>query len=563
MRERIIPGVSVSVVKEVVPPQLAPSGVLGLIGLTEKTPEGTERASSMSRFVEVFGRGSAFSMPEARQALANGVFELVVCPVENGLAAKVAIGASSPLQAEVPATTKNKAAFSLIAKAAGDSVEALEVDVKAADAGFDVSVTAAANPTESYAGLSMDPDSENYVEAVLSASKWLMVAEVGDKGLTPKAGKYTFTRSPAIEDALTLTARSPGIWANGLKVQVTPRTTAEGIAVFDLSIQRPGSADPELHRNLSLDPHLDSRDVVNVLKANSDLALAKVKADAQKAGISPVHKAGDDAVKLAGGKEAAAPDYLKAIEKLKDEPDVDMVLAAVQDFSNLPKVIKIYGAVISHCQLMAEDSKGRIGFGQLAQDMKPGPAKEMVGNLVSDRFVLVAPNGVAGAMAGRVGGLSYFQSPTFKNVGGLGAFASRLTVEDQRALLKAYVVPVVKERGRGIIVLRGLTTDGDQINVRRVADRAVRGVKMIGDLFIGRLNTEDGRNALKQKLVEFLTQMERDSAIVPSTDGTDPAFKVDVYSSQADFAKGIVRVDMAVRPVRAIDYIYATVLVQV
>ena len=50
---------------------------------------------------------------------------------------------------------------------------------------------------------------------------------------------------------------------------------------------------------------------------------------------------------------------------------------------------------------------------------------------------------------------------------------------------------------------------------------------------------------------------------MPSTDGKDPAFKVDVYSSQEDFAKGIVRVDMAVRPVRAIDYIYATVLVQV
>lgn len=88
-------------------------------------------------------------------------------------------------------------------------------------------------------------------------------------------------------------------------------------------------------------------------------------------------------------------------------------------------------------------------------------------------------------------------------------------------------------------------------------------MKLIGDLFIGRLNTEDGRNALKQKLLEFLTQMEKDNALVPSTDGTDPAFKVDVHSSQADFAKGIVRVDMAVRPVRAIDYIYATILVQV
>ena len=98
---------------------------------------------------------------------------------------------------------------------------------------------------------------------------------------------------------------------------------------------------------------------------------------------------------------------------------------------------------------------------------------------------------------------------------------------------------------------------------RRVADRAVRGVKMIGDLFIGRLNNADGRSALKQKLCEFFLQMEKEGAIVPNTDGTDPAFKVNVYSSQADFAMGIVRVDMAVRPVRAIDYIYATIQVQV
>ena len=57
-------------------------------------------------------------------------------------------------------------------------------------------------------------------------------------------------------------------------------------------------------------------------------------------------------------------------------------------------------------------------------------------------------------------------------------------------------------------------------------------------------------------------QMERDGALVPSMDGKDPAFTVNVYSTQADFANGIVRIDIAVRPVRAIDYIYATILVK-
>ena len=59
-----------------------------------------------------------------------------------------------------------------------------------------------------------------------------------------------------------------------------------------------------------------------------------------------------------------------------------------------------------------------------------------------------------------------------------------------------------------------------------------------------------------------LTRMERAGALVPSTDGTDPAFIVDVYSTQQDFAQGIVRIDIAVRPVRAIDYIYATIRVK-
>ena len=56
--------------------------------------------------------------------------------------------------------------------------------------------------------------------------------------------------------------------------------------------------------------------------------------------------------------------------------------------------------------------------------------------------------------------------------------------------------------------------------------------------------------------------MGREEAIVPSTDGKEPAFLVDVYSSQMDFAQGIVRVDLVLRPVRAIDYIYATITVQ-
>ena len=468
----IVPGVEVKVVKDVLTPQLAPSGVLGLVAVTESQPSsGVGRAASWNSFAESFGAASAFSAPEAMQALANGVFELVVCAVDS--AATIA------------------------------------------------------------ASIDIPPDTGT--------------------------GK-----------AFTLTARAGGPWANGLVVTVEPRviqtTKADGTAdtpikVFDLTVQRPGGSDVETFRNLSMDP-TNARYVGTVLNLQSQIVTAS---DIDKKAKAP--KASDDKAPyaLAGGKDAGRADYQKALDKLVNESDVDMVLVSVQDLGNLTRLSQIYADMVAHCERMSTRSQGRIGFagvpGRTEAEIRSN-GTTLVNSLVSDRLMLVAPFSTVGAVAGMVGSLDYFQSPTFKRLA-LGGVSPAIGVEAQQELLQQNVVPIVTQRGRGVIVVRGLTTDGDQVSVRRVADRAVRGVKNIGEQFIGRLNNELGRGALKQNLIGFLVQMEKDGAIVPSTDGKDPAFKVNVYSSQADFSQGIVRVDMAVRPVRAIDYIYATVLVQV
>jgi hypothetical protein len=349
---------------------------------------------------------------------------------------------------------------------------------------------------------------------------------------------------------IQLTARAPGPWANNLEAVATVRDAAR--KTFDLTL-RSDDQDLEVHRGLSLDPSARERFVETALHSAS----ARVTAKLSDGGVS------SDKYLLQGGVDATAEQYKEAIDRLASEPDVDLVLAAVQDFQNLDKLADIYGAVVSHCNNMADACQGRIGIGQVAPGCKPREAQSaLASKLISDRFMLLAPHGVAGATAGMLGNLTYFFSPTFKNVSGLSALNLRMDVEAQKDFLRGNVVPVVNDRSKGIIVLRGLTTDGDQVNVRRTADRAVRGVKMIGDQFIGRLNNADGRSALKEKLVEFFLQLQKDGAIVPSTDGKDPAFKVSVSSSQTDFALGIVRVEVAVRPVRAIDYIYATIQVQ-
>ncbi|MFC1747186.1 phage tail sheath C-terminal domain-containing protein [Pseudomonadota bacterium] len=450
---RIIPGVQVSVVKEVVPPQLAPSGVLGIVGFTENFPENPQvsgRASSWAHFIETFGASTAHSIPEARQALENGVYQLVVAPISE--------------QAGAHATVK------------------------------------------------------------------------------VKGGNNSST------NAFTLTAKVPGAWANVYSIEITKKDPKA--AQFDLVIYGGDKREIERHRRL------DKESVEETINKNSTVVnVSDVSAAASLVKL--------DIYSLSSGKDATPTQFSDALNALQNEPDVDMVIASISDFSDKSAVTKIYSKVISHCERMSTDSKGRIGFGQALPQGSVADQTEMVEALFSDRFVMTAPHGVAGAVAGRVGSLSYFKSPTFKTLSGLGVLKQAIGVDDQRTYLKNNIVPIVTQRGQGTIVVRGLTTDGDQISVRRVADRSVRGMKMLGDLFIGRLNNEDGRNALKQKLIEFLVQMEKEGAIVPKTDGSDPAFKVDVYSSQADFAQGIVRVDMAVRPVRAIDFIYATILVQV
>lgn len=449
----VIPGVEVSVTKEVVAPQLAPSGVLGLVGLAEKRPTRAVTVLSTASFVDAFGRASVYSMPDAALALQNGVAELVVVAADES------------------------------------------------------SATAAS------------------------------VAVPGETGT-----------------AYTISARARGTWANDLKISLGKRSVADN-PVLDVEVTRDNSI-VERIRDIAEDK-IDEQ-----LASRSDLLAASKRAAAAKISVG-----GDPMVlTLTGGQDASADAYAKALVLLESEPDVDMVLAAIQDFSAPNRVVAIYSDVIAHCARMSAKARGRIGFGQVPPFANPGSTPNEWANgaaqVFSDRFVLLAPNGVAGAVAGMIGSLDYFQSPTFKAIAGVADLSRKLLVEEQETLLKANVVPIATMRGRGTVVVRGLTTDGDQISVRRVADHAVRGVQMIGELFIGRLNNETGRGALREKLVEFLVQMEKDGAIVPSTDRRDPAFKVNVYATQDDFAKGIVRIDLAVRPVRAIDYIYATVLVQ-
>jgi len=450
MATRILPGVDIAVIKEIVPQQLNPSGVVGMIGTTEKGPlMEPVHVSTYKEFTEKFGSSTEYSITkDVKQAFQNGVYEVVVV--------------------SVPSSGGEKAS------------------------------------------------------AILKNKK--------DK------------------DAVKLKAKSEGDCGNEISIKVEESGDATTLIITD-------GKNIETWENLVMDATSD-RNLVDFINKNSKLV------DAEDLGAKTKFPDNNLAVtecKLSGGikgKEPSKKAYEDALEKLESEPDVDMVLAC--DVSDP----EIHALIDAHCKNMSKNAKPRIGIGTVSKGEDVKDIIKRTNVLNSDRFVLVAPYGVAGAVAGLISRLNYYESPTFKVITGISDIEKHYTPAELSELLKAGILAIEVQRDRGIIVEKGISTSKEQISVTRVADHAVRGVKNISDNFIGTLNNPTGRSALKEKITEFFIRMTNEGSIVPSTDLKEPPFLVDVYCSELDFAQGIVRVDIAVRPVRAIDYIYATILVE-
>ncbi|MFZ4647481.1 MAG: hypothetical protein ACOYNP_17130 [Gemmataceae bacterium] len=179
----VIPGVEVRVVKEVVAPQLSPTGVLGLVGITEKNPGGAQVVQSWSRFVELFGQCSAFSLPEALQALENGVSALIVSPVDP----QSAVGASVVIPSE------KGAAFTLGIRAAGTWANGMTVAIATRNVldklVLDVVVSRGAEIVEALRGLPIDSDAKPLAELITERSALLNVTAA--RAASPRPGVYT------------------------------------------------------------------------------------------------------------------------------------------------------------------------------------------------------------------------------------------------------------------------------------------------------------------------------------------------------------------------------------
>ncbi len=571
MATMVVPGVSVKAYFDVLPPQPAPSGIVGIAGVVDRPPATNElvAVTRISELRDLLGPGSMYSLKQGVDALANGASELVVSAVTGGSAASLVLKNS-----ETP-TAKDSILLKCRFNRSWGGALAAEVrtilDATGNVVRFHLSVLVDGKVVEEFQDLRVAPGAADDVFNTINNKSSILVAmDYGFKDTLPKEGTYSFNAAGDPIDIKEKKDVDPKTFLHLLvaedadpdKLKAVISLPTDPAGTIKIEVFK-GSALQEKFTGLVMNPD-DDNYLPFVLLTQSKFIRVKMATSLTDEKSFPAATQGPALFTDGTSPDLAA--YTSAINRLADDTRIDLVCAAIEASRSDSDVSQIHQALLSHAVSMSDNGAPRIAFGSItkaeAKDLKK--IKDHASAVRNRRFVLAAPAQAEGLLAGMIGRMDVQDSPTFKNIS-LQDLAPCIYREGELNTLLGPTINlcVIQSRpGRGVIVLKGINTIGDQISVTRVADKAIRETKAISENFIGILNSEEARIALKQQLVATFLRMERDGAIVPSTDGKDPSFIVDVYSTQLDFAQGIVRIDIAVRPVRAIDYIYATIRVK-
>lgn len=567
MTTLVVPGVRVEARFDVLPPLPASSGILGAVGIVDRIPRGTSLpgVTKVSELREVFGPGIESSMPEVAHALANGASEAIISPVLGGSPASLVLPGPAPAAGGTP-----QPAVVLRCRSNGEWGNDLSAEVRETRSGANIvrvtlKLYLSGALVESFDDLQLDENQPDYLfDAINSRSRYVVALDPDFVTDIDTLKTDTLNLQTGPKDVVDATVASTvyfklkaadGIDATGLTVNVSGKEDDITIDVLQNGLQ-------ETFSKLTLNPDSDLY-LPDVLLTQSRLIRAQPLKSATGQAAFPAAMA---ITKFAGGVSPGVAAYEAAIQRLGEDSRIDLILASIEPKRADSEVHRIHQALVAHAVTMADAGAPRIAFGSVtaaeADDLDKIKAHASL--VRNRRFVLVSPPRAEGAVAGMIGRMTPKDSPTYKTVPLFGITPANYSESKLNRLLGPGTnLLVVQDRaGRGVIVLKGHDLTGDQISVTRVADIAIRETKAISENFIGQLNSEDARVALKQQLVSTFIRMEREGAIVPSTDGKDPAYVVDVYSTTLDFAQGIVRIDIAIRPVRSIDYIYATLRIK-
>ena len=276
---------------------------------------------------------------------------------------------------------------------------------------------------------------------------------------------------------------------------------------------------------------------------------------------------------LAGGKNgevAADTDYATGLAALLNE-DVQLIVAAGQND------VVIGSEMLGHVIDASDDNTKRdriavIGSRGFKDATHPNETLSAFLADVSspeathDRIVFVTPGikvtdaaavppkevtlpgaYAAAAVAGMLSARSPHISLTNKPVAVAG-LEVKFNSGQLEQLVKGQVLAL--EERRGFRVVKAVTTDTGafrQITTRRIVDFAKAGVRSAAEPYIGLLNNNRVRQAMKGSINGFLASMVDDEMLI--------SYELDVTATRDEEIKGIAKVTMTVRPTFSLDYI--------
>ncbi|MBZ5724650.1 MAG: phage tail sheath subtilisin-like domain-containing protein [Acidobacteriia bacterium] len=258
----------------------------------------------------------------------------------------------------------------------------------------------------------------------------------------------------------------------------------------------------------------------------------------------------------ANGETASADDYKDSLAKLENEI-VNIVLLAGQDATNSQMV----SALLGHINTTTEIRRERIALmGSNGSD----DLNTIAGHsLDSERMIFVAPGirisgqsklpgaYTAAAVAGLISSLPVQSSPTNKTLAIPGVSVAFSSSQLEKLVMRR--VLAVESRD-GYRVVKGITTSTNsawhQITTRRIVDYAIYGVRSASDPYIGKLNNDRVRAALKATIDAFLTRMVDNEALI--------GYQLDVSATRAQQIAGECIVTMTIRPTFSIDFVVVT-----
>ncbi|MEM6829638.1 MAG: phage tail sheath C-terminal domain-containing protein [Bacteroidota bacterium] len=341
---------------------------------------------------------------------------------------------------------------------------------------------------------------------------------------------------------LSLKARTEGKNGESISVELVKSAESQFIVTDGQTVEK-----YDLSETGSV---FDFKALETAINDNSQLVEITSSKNVETDEVAPTYLAGGN-----NGENAVSATYKNGLELLENEL-VNIVVLAGQDTTDAD-------LLTAHLKKTAEEKRERIAVIGAAKDAETSHSQN------SDRLIVAAPGiktktvnsatgkeisvdlpapYMAAAVAGLIASLPVQSSPTNKILA-----ISGLTTTYNTGKLEKLVTnrALAVENKEGFRIVKGITTSTNtawhQITTRRIVDYAMYGVRSGCNPYIGKLNNERVRGAMKATLDAFLTRMVNDEALI--------SYELEVTATRAEQIQGIVQVTMTLRPAFSIDFI--------